>query len=351
MSAFNGRKLKIEIYGESHADKIGVKVSGFPNFKIDFNELSEFTERRKAVNAAYSTTRKESDTPVFYGLNGDTVSGDFAAEIKNNNVKSKDYSYFYGKPRPSHADYAWYLKDGVLDFSGGGRFSGRMTAPLCIIGGICKQYLKQKGIEVLAYVSKIGKISAKTYKTATVTKEEILALKESTFPSLDKKEEILSEIAEAKQKCDSLGGVIDCLIFGFPCGYGDNLFEGLEGKISQLCFAVPAVKGVEFGSGFSGCENYGSKENDQMRYINGVPQFISNNSGGINGGISNGNVISLSVAVKPTPSISLKQKTVDLINKTDTEITVIGRHDCCIVPRAVPVIESAVAIALTDEIL
>ena len=146
MSSFNGRKLKIEIFGSSHSEKIGVKVSGFPDFKVDFKELYAFTERRKAKNAVYSTTRKESDEPVFSGIDGDRIRGDFTAEIINSDVKRQDYSSLYGKPRPSHADYAWYLKDGVLDFSGGGRFSGRMTAPLCVIGGICKQFLKEKGI-------------------------------------------------------------------------------------------------------------------------------------------------------------------------------------------------------------
>ena len=351
MSSFNGRKLKIEIFGSSHSEKIGVKVSGFPDFKVDFKELYAFTERRKAKNAVYSTTRKESDEPVFSGIDGDRIRGDFTAEIINSDVKRQDYSSLYGKPRPSHADYAWYLKDGVLDFSGGGRFSGRMTAPLCVIGGICKQFLKEKGISVEAYVSQVGKVKAKSYKTDEITLPKILSLRDKDFPSLNKKRKILSEIEKAASSGDSLGGVIECCVFGFPAGFGDDLFCGLEGKISSLCFAVPAVKGVEFGSGFNGAENTGGKENDDLYYKDGKVAFLSNNSGGINGGISNGNVITLSVAVKPTPSISLPQRTVDLVDKVDTEIKIIGRHDACIVPRAVPVIESAVTIALTDEIL
>lgn len=351
MSYFNGRKLKIEIYGSSHAEKIGVKVSGFPDFNVDFKKLSDFTERRKAKNAVYSTARKESDEPVFSGLDGERICGDFTAEIINSDVRRKDYSSLYGKPRPSHADYAWYLKDGVLDFSGGGRFSGRMTAPLCVIGGICKQFLKEKGISVEAYVSRIGKVKAKSYKTDEITLLKILSLRDKDFPSLNKKRKILSEIEKAASSGDSLGGVIECCVFGFPAGFGDDMFCGLEGKISSLCFAVPAVKGVEFGSGFKGTENTGGKENDGLYYKDGKVAFLSNNSGGINGGISNGNVITLSVAVKPTPSVSLPQRTVDLVNKADTEIKIIGRHDACIVPRAVPVIESVVAIALTDELL
>ncbi len=351
MSSFNGRKLKIEIFGASHAEKIGVKVSGFPDFKIDKNGLDAFLDRRKSKNDAYSTPRKEKDEVVFSGLTGDSIRGDFTAEIINSDIKSSAYSDLYGKPRPSHADYAWHLKDGTLDFTGGGRFSGRMTAPFCVIGGICKQFLKEKGVKVEAYVSKVGKIAARSYKGGDIALSEILALREGVFPSLDKKAEILSEIEKAKKKGDSLGGVIECCVFGFPVGVGDDTFSGLEGKISSLVFSVPAVKGVEFGSGFTGAENFGSEENDNLYYKDGKVAFLSNNSGGINGGISNGNVITLSAAIKPTPSISLPQKTVDLVNKTDTEISIKGRHDACIVPRAVPVIESAVAIALVDEIL
>ena len=351
MSTFNGRKLKIEIYGESHSEKIGVKASGLPKILIDREKLKEFTDRRKAVSAQYSTSRIEKDEPIFYGICGDILDGEFTAEIINGNTRSGDYGNLYGKPRPSHADYAWHLKDGALDFTGGGRFSGRMTAPFCIIGGVLKQYLETLGIRIHAFVSKIGKIQARSYKDGEISENEILEFRREGFPSLDKKDEITAEISAAKKSGNSLGGVIDCCVFGMPGGIGDNLFGGLEGKISELLFSVPAVKGVEFGSGFKGAENTGKDENDQMRYKDGKVVFLSNNSGGINGGISNGNVITMSVAIKPTASIPLPQKTVDLKNKTDAEIQISGRHDCCIAPRAVPVIESAVAIALTDQLL
>ena len=351
MAIFNGEKLKIEIYGESHAEKIGVKVSGMPKFTFNADELNDFLARRKASGQVFSTARKEDDIPVFSGVDGTTVNGDFTAEIFNKNVKSSDYGELYGKPRPSHADYASYLKNGTLDYRGGGRFSGRLTAPLCVAGGIIKQYLKSLGIEVSAYVQSIGTVNGKSYLDGEIKRSEIAAAQKSGFPSLSKADEMLSEIAAAKSDLDSVGGVIECLVFGLKGGVGDNLFEGLEGKISSLVYAVPAVKGVEFGAGFKLTEMRGSAANDQMEFSGGEVKFLTNNSGGINGGISNGNVISLRIALKPTPSIAKKQKTVDLINKKSVEIEIKGRHDACIVPRAVPCVESAVAVAIADELL
>lgn len=351
MAIFNGDKLKIEIYGESHADKIGVSVSGMPKFTFNADELNGFLSRRKASGQVFSTARKEDDIPVFSGVDGTTVDGKFSADIFNKNVRSSDYGELYGKPRPSHADYAAFLKDGTLDYRGGGRFSGRLTAPLCVAGGIVKQYLKSLGIEVLAYVQSVGKIKGKSYLDGEVAKNEILSAQQSAFPSLSNAGEMLEEIAAAKSDLDSVGGVIECLVFGLKGGVGDNLFGGLEGKISSLIYAVPAVKGVEFGAGFKLTEMRGSAANDQMEYDGGKVKFLTNNSGGINGGISNGNVISMRVALKPTPSIAKKQKTVDLVNKKSVEIEIKGRHDACIVPRAVPCVESAAAIAILDELL
>ena len=350
MSIFNGKKLTIEIYGESHAEKIGVKAQGFPQFTFDKNELSAFLSRRKAVNSVYSTSRIEPDEPIFTGVNNCTVKGDFTAEILNTNTVKKDYSALYGKPRPSHADYAWFIKDGALDFSGGGRFSARLTAPFCVVGGILKQYLKTRGIEIESYVSSVGKVSAKSYKNGGLSAEEIRALRGSGFPSLDKKDEITEEIKSAKTVGDSVGGTIECVIFGVK-GIGDNLFGGLEGKIASLIYAIPAVKGVEFGDGFDLAEMRGSTANDGLYIQDGRIGFYTNRAGGINGGIANGAPITFRVAFRPTPSISLPQKTVDLTKKENTEIIINGRHDACVVPRALPVVESAVAIAIADEIL
>ncbi len=352
MAIFNGRKLSVEIYGESHSEKIGIKVKGFPEFAFDSEVLSQFMDRRKASSAVYSTKRREPDLPEFLGVIDNKISGDFEGVIFNKDTKSKDYDQLLGKPRPSHADYAWHSKDGVTSFTGGGRFSGRLTAPLCILGGIAKQYLENMGIKISAYVQSIGKVFGRSYKDGGVTATVASELIKDGFPSLDKKAEMLEIIDGAFKSQDSVGGRIECVVSGMPCGIGDNLFEGLEGAISNLIFAIPAVKGVEFGKGFDIANGFGSEMNDQMYFDRDKKvAFYSNNAGGINGGISNGNDVTIGVAFRPTPSISREQKTVDLIRGENTVITIQGRHDACIVPRAVPCVESAVAIALLDQII
>ncbi|MBR2376844.1 MAG: chorismate synthase [Clostridia bacterium] len=349
MAIFKGKTLTVEIYGESHQEKIGATVKGAPKYTFDQQKLLEFLDRRKAKSSVYSTSRKEDDLPVFTNVVNSTINGEFSVDIFNKNTKSGDYDNLYGKPRPSHADYTSYLKEGNLNYKGGGRFSGRLTAPLCAVGGIFKQYLEEKGIFIHAYVSKIGKIKGKSYLDGEIKREEILSI--TKFPALSNSEEMLEHIKEVKSNGDSVGGIIECIVYGMKTGVGDNLFEGLEGKISSLIYAVPAVKGVEFGSGFSLAEMLGSEANDPLAYKDEKVEILTNNAGGINGGISNGNPITLRVAVRPTPSIAKPQKTVDLVNKENVEIQIQGRHDACIVPRAVPCIESAVAIALVDELL
>lgn len=349
MSYFNGKKLKIEIYGESHANEIGVKCKGFPKFNVDIQKLAEFLARRKASLSAFSTPRIEADEPEFIG---NVNKGKFTARIKNQNVKSKDYGNLYGIPRPSHADYAWHLKDGSLDFSGGGRFSGRLTAPLCIAGGIAKQYLESLGIKVCAYLKSVGDIEGKSYKTSSISVSEI---EENTvsgkFPALSNSQEMIEKIESVRNFGDSIGGIVECIVFNMKKGIGDNLFSGLEGKIASLVYSIPAVKGVEFGTGFDLSKQLGSTANDNLKIIDGKITTITNNSGGINGGISNGENITLSVAFKPTPSISKEQESVDLVNNKNVKISIKGRHDACVAVRAVPCVESAVAIAILDEIL
>ena len=352
MSTFNGKNISVEIFGESHADKIGVTVKGFPAFKFDEEKLAKFLQRRKASGQVYSTSRVEPDAPVFDNVSNGQINGDFSAVIYNTNTKGQDYADLTGKPRPSHADYVWYLKDGVTDFTGGGRFSGRMTAPLCVVGGIAKQYLEQLGIRIYAYVSSVGGVSGRSYKDGAISASELDNLvNNGAFPALTNADEMLNEIADVKSQGDSLGGVIECIVFGMKAGVGDCLFNGLEGKIASLVYAVPAVKGVEFGDGFALAKLTGSVANDGYQYVDGVVTTVKNSAGGINGGISNGANVTLSVAIRPTPSIAKEQVTVDLINKENTTIRIRGRHDACIVPRAVPCIESAVALAILDEIL
>ncbi len=350
MAIFKGKNISVEIYGESHSEKIGAIIKGAPTFTYDNEKLSSYINRRKASKNAFSTSRIEDDLPIFKNVFNQTIGEDFSFDIYNKNVKSGDYNNLYGKPRPSHADYATYLKDGTLDFSGGGRFSGRLTAPLVVVGGLFKQYLESKGIFVESYVSKIGKVNGLSYKNANISREFLLENRDNQINALSSQDQMQKEIQDAKQTSDSVGGVVECIVYGLKAGIGDNLFEGLEGKIASLVYSVPAVKGVEFGSGFDFSSMRGSQANDQLRMIDGKVKLSSNNNGGINGGISNGEDITLSVAIKPTPSISIKQQTVDLVNKENCEIEIKGRHDSCIVPRAVVCVESAVIIALVDEL-
>lgn len=352
MSRWRGNALTMELYGESHAPAVGVKLSGFPALKLDTARLQAFLERRRAKDSRISTPRGEPDRPVFLkGLSEGVLSGEAVAEIANTNVKSGDYAELYGKPRPSHADYVSYVKYGTLDFSGGGAFSGRLTAPFCVAGGIAKQALAAQGISVLAYVQAAGGVEGKSYRDSSVSPEEIRRSGEELFPTLSRGGEMRAAIESARAAGDSVGGVVECLAFGVPAGLGGPYGEGLEGAIAGLVFAIPAVKGVEFGDGFSLCPMRGSAANDPLRIRGGAVVTETNRSGGINGGISNGMPVALRVGFRPTPSISLPQETVDLVKRENTTVQIRGRHDACIVPRAVPVVESAVALALWDIIL
>lgn len=348
MSIFKGERINVEIFGESHAPKIGVIVSGFPKMNIDFDKLNAFLERRKPSSAKFSTARKEPDQVVFAnGVDSDgKTDGTFTAEIYNKDSHSNDYDDLYGKPRPSHADYCSYLKTGKLSFTGGGKFSGRLTAPMCIAGGVAKQFLEEKGIKIYAYLSQVGKVKGKSYKDGELLESDLSNI--SGFPCLSNKEEMLEEIEKAKHDLDSVGGIIECVVFGSVAGLGDALFDGTEGKISSMMYSIPAVKGVEFGLGFDISSLRGSVANDEFYYDGDKVLTRTNNSGGINGGITNGMPITFRVAFRPTPSIAKTQKTVDLINKCDTEISIKGRHDSCVAVRAVPVVEGAVALALCD---
>ena len=352
MSTYEGEKLNIEIYGTSHAEKIGAKVKGFPRVKVNSDYVSSVMKRRAPSNSVFSTKRNEPDEPVFEkGLDNGVIDGDFEVVIYNKDVKSSDYNALYAKPRPSHADYCRYLKDGVKDYRGGGEFSARLTAPLCVVGALAKQYLFENyGVEVLAYLSQVGSIKGLSYKDKLPTKEEIKA-SYNEFPSLSNADKMLDEIKGAASEGDSIGGVVECVVYGMSCAIGGSLFEGLEGKISNSVYSIPAVKGVEFGLGFDLSLMRGSKANDPLRIENDKVSIISNNAGGINGGISNGNPITLRVGFRPTPSISIPQDTVDLENMQNVQIKIEGRHDSCVAVRAVPVVECAVALALLDAIL
>ncbi len=350
-SIYSGKKLNIEVFGTSHGEEIGVNAKGITE-SVDLDELKNFLDRRKAKNTAYSTKRIETDQVVFEsGLVDNKLLGEFRAVIKNNNQKSKDYSSTYKKPRPAHADFVGYTKYGDnFDFRGGGKFSGRLTAPMCIVGGVLKQALEKKGIKINAYIAQIGNVKGTSYKDLGA--EFSIPKMDKNFPLLDDSvyPKMINEIENAKNNLDSVGGIIECVITGVPVGTGEYMFDSLESIISHLAFAVPAVKGIEFGTGFDLASMFGSKANDSFYYKDGVVKTLTNNNGGINGGMANGMPITFRVVIKPTPSIAKEQDSVDLVTKENIKLKIEGRHDACIVPRAVPVIESITAIAIYDNL-
>ena len=352
-SIYRGNRLEVEVFGASHSKEIGVFVKGFKGERVDLEKLQEFVDRRKAKNSSYSTKRLEGDKiEIQKGVKNGVLKGKFKAVIKNTSQKSKDYDHLIKTPRPSHADFVGYMKYGdKFDYRGGGKFSGRLTAPICIAGGICKQILESKGITINAYISQIGDIKGVSYMHTDIEKIDLNNL-DKDFPLLDnrKKEEMLKEIEKARDDLDSLGGVIECVIKGVPVGTGEYMFDSLESKISHLAFGVPAVKGIEFGSGFSLAEMKGSTANDSFYFDNGVVKTKTNNNGGINGGIANGMPITFRVVIKPTPSIAKEQDTINLQTQENVKIKIEGRHDSCITPRAVPVIEAVSAIAIFDSL-
>lgn len=349
MSSSYGENIKITIFGQSHSPAIGVTVEGIPaGRKIDMDRLHEFLGRRAPGKNEYSTPRKEADIPeIVSGIVGDTTCGaPIAALIHNTNTKSKDYSELKITPRPGHADYTAEVKyNGAQDFAGGGHFSGRLTAPLCIAGGIVKQILQEDGIEVMARIAAIGGIKDESEFTSSVEKKEFPVVDDNAGELMRKK------IADAKADADSVGGIVECKITGLPVGLGDPMFGGMENRISSIVFGIPAVKGIEFGAGFSVADMLGSESNDPFTIRDGKVVTTTNNAGGILGGITNGMPLVFRAAFKPTPSIGKEQISVNLNTMEQAALSVHGRHDPCIVPRAVPCIEAAAAIAVYDALL
>ena len=347
-SFYHGEVLELSIFGQSHSPAIGMSLSGLPaGFAIDMDELSAFLRRRAPGQNAWSTPRKEADAPEFLsGLVGNVTCGaPLSAIIRNTNTRSQDYSNLVDVPRPGHADYTAQVKfGGFQDVAGGGHFSGRLTAPLCIAGGICKQLLHEKGIEVMARIDAVAGIQDTAEFDAPV------AQKDFPVTSDEAAEKMKAAIAQARAEEDSVGGVIQCRMLGVPAGLGEPMFGGLENRISQLVFAIPAVKGIEFGLGFEAAKLRGSENNDAYHMENGNVVTETNHCGGILGGISNGMPIVFRAAVKPTPSIGKPQNSVRLSEKQNEVLHIHGRHDPCIVPRAVPCMEAAAAIAIFDAL-
>lgn len=354
MASYLGEHIHVSVFGQSHSPAIGVVVDGLPaGERVDMEELGRFLKRRAPGQNATSTPRKEADRPQFLsGLVDDVTCGaPLAALIENTNTRSQDYAQLRDKPRPGHADFTAQVKyGGFQDVAGGGHFSGRLTAPLCIAGGICLQILKRRGIEVAAHIASIAGEADRPFDPMGESVEQMDALKRAPFPVLDEKagERMRKAILQAKEEGDSVGGVIECLVTGVPAGLGEPMFGGMENRLAAALFGIPAVKGVEFGAGFGVATMRGSENNDPFTVKDGKVVTETNHAGGILGGITNGMPLVFRLAVKPTPSIAKQQQTVSLSKKQVEELVVTGRHDPCIVPRAVPVVEAVTALVLTD---
>ena len=344
-----GKNFRITIFGASHGEAVGVVMEGLPvGFAIDMDALSAFLARRAPGRGAFATARRETDVPHFLSgvKNGVTCGGAVTAVIRNGDAHPGDYEALRNTPRPGHADFTARIKEGdAVDLSGGGRFSGRLTAPLCIAGGIAMQLLEEKNIRVVSHIASIAGITDEgLFPASTLGKP---------FPTLSEArgEDMLAAIAKARADGDSVGGVVECAVLGLPAGLGDALFDGVESRLSAALFGIPAVKGVEFGTGFAAAALRGSENNDAFVLRGGKAVTETNRCGGILGGITDGMPIVLRAAFKPTPSIARTQQSVNLQSVTREELAITGRHDPCIVPRAVPCVEAAVAVAVYDALL
>ena len=344
-----GEHLRLTIFGQSHAPAIGMTLEGLPAGEaIDMEALQAFLKRRAPGQNAWSTPRKEADAPEFLSglVENVTCGAPLTAIIRNTNTRSGDYANLAVLPRPGHADYTAQVKyGGHQDYAGGGAFSGRLTAPLCIAGGICLQLLKKRGITVISRIASIGTVEDPTPLTVSTADKPFPAADDAAGAAMQ------AAIAAAKAEGDSIGGVVECAVLGLPAGLGGPLFDGMEGRIASIVFGIPAVKGIEFGIGFEAARLRGSENNDPFTVENGQIRTVTNHCGGILGGITDGMPLTFRAAFKPTPSIAKEQRSVNLHTLTPEALRVVGRHDPCIVPRAVPCVEAAAAIAVYDALL
>ena len=349
MNSSFGKNCKVTIFGGSHEDRIGVTLEGFPQgFSPDFEKLQQFMNRRAPGNSPFSTPRKEAD---LVELESSTPLTLF---IRNTNVHSEDYAQLRRVPRPGHADFTAQIKYGdSINMAGGGPFSGRMTAPLCIAGGLAMQILAQHGIRVGAHISSIADKQDLYFDPTDIPEALLKSLGESEFPviSTEAGEEMQRLILDAKIRGDSVGGIVEACAIGVPAGLGGAMFDGVESLLSPILFGIPGVKGVEFGTGFAASMLHGSENNDPFIVENNKVRTVTNHHGGILGGITSGMPLVLRVAFKPTPSIAMEQQSVNLSTLEPETLQVTGRHDPCIVLRAVPVVEAALAIGLLDLLL
>lgn len=357
MSGIWGKNIMISIFGESHGKAIGAIIDGLPpGIALDMESI-EFQMKRRAPGAGDLTTSRLEDDEfeILSGyFNGYTTGTPLSFIIRNRDSKPSDYESIKNIVRPSHADYTGRIKHkGFNDYRGGGHFSGRLTAPLVFAGSICRQIIEAKGIKIISHIKSLGKVDDESFDFEKIEEKMIEKLKIMELPVIDeeKGELMRREILMVKEKKDSVGGIIECAIIGMPAGIGDPFFHSVESEMSHILFSIPAVKGVEFGAGFEIAKMKGSEANDEIFIENGKVSTKGNSNGGVVGGITNGMPIIFRVAVKPTPSIGKIQNTIDMEKMEETKIMIRGRHDPCIVPRAVPVVESAAAIALLDMIM
>ncbi|MDR3085899.1 MAG: chorismate synthase [Christensenellaceae bacterium] len=354
---FKGENLDFEVLGASHASSIGGEARGLPAGEtVDLAELQAFLLRRAPGRGEWATKRREADEPLFLsGLRDGVLTCEaLRFEIRNTNQRSEDYEKLEFLPRPGHADYTAYMKSaGKEDLRGGGRYSGRMTAPICVLGGIALQILRRGGIEIGAHILSVAQARDAEFPLEAISPEELHSAAKKAFPVLDDRagERMQGAIRSVAANGDSIGGQVEVAATGLPIGLGGPLFEGLDGKLAQAFFAIPALKGVEFGEGFSLCKQRGSQANDPFAIENGELKIKNNRSGGILGGMSSGAPLVVRLAFKPTPSIAHEQQSVDLKTMEERVLRVGGRHDPCIVPRAVPVCEAMMAIVLLDGLL
>lgn len=356
MSSEFGKILKVSVFGQSHGTAIGVNIDGLPaGEEIDLEELQRFLDRRRPGKNPLSTARNEGDVPEILSglLDGKTCGAPLCAIIRNSDQHSGDYAELQDKPRPGHADYtAWVKWRGQADMRGGGHFSGRLTAPLCIAGGIAKQILARRGVYVGAHLQVVGGIADAPFPLMPTPElfEEVIR---KPFPVLDDKtgETMQAIILNAKEGQTSVGGSVECAAIGLPAGLGDPMFDGVENRLAVALFGIPAVKCVEFGMGFAASAVLAASSNDSFAVKDGKIVTETNRAGGILGGITTGMPVVLQVAFKPTPSIGKPQKTVSLSKMENTTLTVHGRHDPCIAHRAVPVVEAVTATVILDLML
>lgn len=350
-----GNKIKLSVFGESHGPAVGCLLEGLPSgVKIDYDALLAQMSRRAPGKDKTATTRSEADIPEIVSgvVDGVTTGAPIAIIIKNNDTKSHNYDNLRDNPRPSHADFAAFVKyGGQNDIRGGGHFSARLTAPIVAAGAICRQILREEGITVGGHILNIGNVKDTAFDPVGVKAEQLEHLSSKLFAlnCPEAEEPMRAEVEAARLEGDSVGGSVELAAVGLPVGLGSHMFGGVENVVSNILYGVPAVKGISFGAGFGYSSMRGSDANDQMYFDEeGNVRTYTNNCGGITGGMTNGMPLLVTVALKPTPSISKEQKTVNLKTGENSTLKIEGRHDPCIVPRALPVLEAALSIALLD---